>query len=318
MANGRSRTVSRHRSQSRVSASNASRLRPASMDSMRATPAGSRAATSLGGAATIATASYVGARPSRRARTKDAGSSPGSSRGANRPGVGRAPRIPIHAERPPVVSVEIPSREIPAPPDHRDAVRLDEPFAGARIRARVREPQPLMARGRPGDHDEKLGVDRRWLPRDRRGRRGQGRDPATQASGQHLLELREGPDRGAVGIDAVRDRETQRDRHRHRLVVFEEERRHRGPADEPVPADAAKRGFDGVAEVPQPLDVPAHGAARDLESFRERRPRPLATVLEQREQPEEPACGLCHEAYGNPYRGPKWSSLGSRLVVRPA
>ena len=58
-----------------------------------------------------------------------------------------------------------------------------------------------------------------------------------------------------------------------RLVVVEEQRRHRGPGVQAVAAGRAGERVDRIAELAQALDVAADGAARDLEAAGELRRR---------------------------------------------
>ena len=92
-------------------------------------------------------------------------------------------------------------------------------------------------------------------------------------------------------VDRARRRRPQADRDRHRLVVVEQQRRHRRPRLQPVAADRPAGRVDRVAEVAQALDVVAHGPRADLEPRGELGARPVARRLEQREQAEEPRRG---------------------------
>ena len=90
------------------------------------------------------------------------------------------------------------------------------------------------------------------------------------------------------------DDRAQTDRDRHRLVVVEQERRHRRPADQSVAADRAHRRLDRVAEVAQPVDVAADRPPADLEARGELAARPVARVLEQGQQLQQPRRGVAH------------------------
>ena len=57
----------------------------------------------------------------------------------------------------------------------------------------------------------------------------------------------------------------QADRYRHRLVVIEQQRRQGGADTEPVAARDARRRVHRVAQVSQPVDVPAHRPQADAE-----------------------------------------------------
>ena len=153
----------------------------------------------------------------------------------------------------------------------------------------VEADRPALA-GEAGDLGEHRRIDGRTLPAaphvDRHAL--ERRDLASEPRRQHLLQLGQRPQRRLLdpGHRALR-RRPQPDRDRHRLVVVEQQRRHRGTGLEPVAADRAARRVDRVAEVAQALDVVAHGARADLEALGQLGARPVARRLEQREQPEE-------------------------------
>jgi hypothetical protein len=89
----------------------------------------------------------------------------------------------------------------------------------------------------------------------------------------------------------------QADRDRDGLLVVEQQRRHRAPGPQPVPARGAGQRVDGVAELAQSLDVPADRAAGHAEPLRELRAGPVAARLEQGEELQEPSRGLRHRFY---------------------
>ncbi|MDI6944768.1 hypothetical protein QMO46_14835 [Microbacterium barkeri] len=66
-----------------------------------------------------------------------------------------------------------------------------------------------------------------------------------------------------------------------RLVVVEEERRHRRAGGEAVPARDARARVDRIAERAQAADVGAHGPRAHAEALRERRARPVASRLKE-------------------------------------
>ena len=82
------------------------------------------------------------------------------------------------------------------------------------------------------------------------------------------------------------------DRDRDRLVLVEQQRRHRGAGAQPVAAGRAGQRLDGVAELAQALDVAPDGAPGDLEPLGQLAARPVAARLEQREEIEEAAGGV--------------------------
>ncbi len=58
----------------------------------------------------------------------------------------------------------------------------------------------------------------------------------------------------------------QADRHRHCLLVVQQQRRQGGADAEPVAASGAGYCVHRVAQVPEPVDIPTHGAQADAES----------------------------------------------------
>ena len=140
-----------------------------------------------------------------------------------------------------------------------------------------------------------LRVDGRAADRGRDGRRAQGPDATAKVSRQDLLELDERPHgrlldpghgRAGGGAEADRDRD--------RLVVVEQQRRHRRPGAKPVAAGGTGERLDRVAELAQPLDVSPDRPARHLEPVGELGPRPVAACLEQRQELQESARGRGH------------------------
>ena len=124
------------------------------------------------------------------------------------------------------------------------------------------------------------------------------RNPASELRRQHLLELYQRADRGVLDPGHRRPGGgAEADGDRDRLVVVEEEGRHRGAGAQGVAAGGAGEGLDRIAEVAQALDVAADRSAGDLEAPGELGAGPIAPRLEQREQVEEPARGLVHATW---------------------
>jgi hypothetical protein len=169
-------------------------------------------------------------------------------------------------------------------------VRLDLAAAVGAIAASVGKPKTLGVAARGRDHGQMLRVDGRAAGSGRDGRRTQGRDATAKVSRQDLLELDErshggllDPGHGRAGGGAEADRD------RDRLVVVEEQRRHRRPGAKPIAAGGTGERLDRVAEISQPLDVAPDRPARHLEPVGELRPEPVAACLEQRQQLQESA-----------------------------
>jgi hypothetical protein len=166
-----------------------------------------------------------------------------------------------------------------------ERVRLDLAPAVGAIAASVGEAKALGVAARRGDHGQVLGIDRRAGDGKGEGRRAQCPDPAAEVRRQDLLELDEGPHgrfldaghRGAGGGPKA-------DRDRNRLLVIEEQGRHRASGAKPISARGPGERFHGVAEPAQPLDVASNCATRHLEPAGQFVSRPVAAPLEQGEQ----------------------------------
>jgi len=108
--------------------------------------------------------------------------------------------------------------------------------------------------------------------------------------GQHLLELDERAQRCL--LDPAHRRagsRAQADGDRDRLVVVEQQWRHRRPRAQPVAAGRAGQRFHRIAELPKTLDVAPDRASGHLEPVGQLRALPVTASLEQRQQREKPA-----------------------------
>jgi hypothetical protein len=105
--------------------------------------------------------------------------------------------------------------------------------------------------------------------------------------GQQPRHGQQGPGRGLVETGPGQASGLQRQGHRDRLLVVEQQRRQRLARREPVPALGPPGRVDRVAELAQTLDVATHGALADLEPSGQRRSRPRPVRLHQRQQGEE-------------------------------
>ena len=134
------------------------------------------------------------------------------------------------------------------------------------VAAAVGEAQALAVAAGAGDRGERLGVDRRPA----RGGRSTvaGCSALTRrrrCDGQDLLELDERAHRGLLDPGHRRaGGGPQADRDRDRLVVVEQQRRHRRAGVQPVAAGRTGDRVDRIAELAQALDVAADRAARDV------------------------------------------------------
>jgi hypothetical protein len=140
-----------------------------------------------------------------------------------------------------------------------------------------------------------LGIDGRACDRHRDRRRPERGDPPSQMRRQNLLELDEGADGGLLDAGhRCPGGGPQPDRDGDRLVLVEQQRRHRRAGAQPVAAGRPGQRLDRVAERAQALDVAPDRATGDIKPRRQLRTRPVATSLKQRQEVEQPAGGLEH------------------------
>jgi hypothetical protein len=86
----------------------------------------------------------------------------------------------------------------------------------------------------------------------------------------------------------------QSDRDGDGLVVVEQQRGHRRPGGQPIPARDAGARVHGIAERPQLTDVGAHRPRTHAQPIGELGARQVALELEQRQQLEQAGRGLQH------------------------
>ena len=168
----------------------------------------------------------------------------------------RGPVEAVDAECPPVLAAAVPGDQVPAAAEVDERVRLDLAARVGAVAASVGEAKALGVAAGRGDHRQMLRVDGRAGDGGRDRRRPQSADTAAQVRRQDLLELDEGADRGL--LDAGHGRPSGRaqpDRDRDRLVVVEQQRRHRGAGAKPVAAGRSAQRLDRIAEGAQALDV---------------------------------------------------------------
>jgi hypothetical protein len=113
---------------------------------------------------------------------------------------------------------------------------------------------------------------------------------------QHLLQLDQRTHRRL--LDSGHGRSGGRaepDRDRDRLIVVEQQRRHRGSGAKPVAARGTGERLDWVAEIAQPLDVATDRPPGHRQSLGELSAGPVATRLEQRQELQQAARGLRHD-----------------------
>jgi hypothetical protein len=115
--------------------------------------------------------------------------------------------------------------------------------------------------------------------------------------GQDLLELHE---RAHGGLLDPRDRPARRaaqpDGDRDRLLVVEQQRRHRRARAQAIPAGRPAERVDRVAERAQPLDIAADRAPGHAEPVGQLVAGPVAPRLQEREQLQQSSGGLRHDA----------------------
>jgi hypothetical protein len=139
-------------------------------------------------------------------------------------------------------------------------------------------------------------------------------DPVPQARRQDLFQLGQRAQRRLLDAGhGAAGRGAQPHGDRDGLLVVEQQRWHDGAGAQPVTTGVPRCGVHRVAEVAQPVDVAAHGAHGDLQPLGQLRAGPVAGLLQQRQQPEQPRRGLQHAVHSAGQRGPKLSSLDARI-----
>ncbi|GAA0241796.1 hypothetical protein GCM10009527_043040 [Actinomadura nitritigenes] len=173
---------------------------------------------------------------------------------------------------------------------------LGVPAALGAVGGGVGEADVLAGDAGGGEQGQDGGVGGGWRVGVRRERDGGPRergDAVPQPFRQDLLEFGQGALGGVLDAgDGAGG--AQPDRNGGRLVVVQQQRRHRGAGGEPVAAGAAVHGADGVAEGAQAVDVAADGAAGDAEAVGEFGAGPVAGRLQQGQQPQQPSGGIAH------------------------
>ncbi|GGX11001.1 hypothetical protein GCM10010383_46450 [Streptomyces lomondensis] len=165
--------------------------------------------------------------------------------------------------------------------------------------ALVLEAQPFGVPAQVGEFGEHGRVDRGGHRAAEHGHGDgvEGAHAAAQPVGQHLFQLGEGPYGGlADALDALSGGRAQPDRHGHGLVVVQQQRRQLGARAQLVAAARAGAGVDRVAELAQPVHVPAQGAGAHAEPVGQVGAGPLAVGLEQGQQTQQACRGLQHGA----------------------
>ena len=121
---------------------------------------------------------------------------------------------------------------------------------------------------------------------------------AAEMGGQHVLELHQ---RAHGGLLDARDRGArggaEADGDRDRLVVVEQQRRHRSAGTKAIAASRPRYRLDRISEVAQPLDVAPDRPRRHSESPGELVAAPVAPSLQQRQQLEKATGSLAHDVF---------------------
>jgi hypothetical protein len=207
-------------------------------------------------------------------------------------------REPIDAEGAPVLAVAVPGDQIPAAAEVDERVRFDFAATVGALPASIGKAKAFGVAARGCDHRQMLRVDGRAADHRRDSRRAQGADATAKVSRQHMFELDQCPHCGL--LDPGHGRAgggTEADRDRDRLVVVEQQRRHRRSGAKPVAAGGTGERLDRVAENAQPLDVSPDRPARHREPVGELGSQPVATCLEQRQELQESTRGRGHGAF---------------------
>ena len=153
---------------------------------------------------------------------------------------------PVDAEGAPVVPVHVPRDEVPAAPAVDQSVRLHRSPRRQPRRRVVVEAQLLMVPAGGDDRSEHVRIHLALVRRQGQRVGPQGVDAVPQARGEHLLQLRQRPDRGLLDAgDRAARGGPQADRDGHGLLVVEEQGRHRPLGAEPVAAGHPRRASTG-------------------------------------------------------------------------
>ncbi len=210
---------------------------------------------------------------------------------------GRAAHL-VHSIEPegtPVLSPQVPGEQVPTPPRRDEPVGLDIALGGLPGAPGVAEAGSDPVPDGVGEGDEDTRVDVIRGAGQQRGRLGQRRGLRAQARRHDLIELRQGTHgRLSDGGDPL-GADPQRDGHGDDLVLLEHERGRVSARAEAVPAADTGGRVDGVAELPQPLDVPAQGAGGHPEQLGQLRPGPHGPGLEEPQEPEHPSGRRGHD-----------------------
>jgi hypothetical protein len=118
-------------------------------------------------------------------------------------------------------------------------------------------------------------------------KRGQRLHPAPQPARHHLHHLGQRPHRGlGDALGRALGRRLQPHRQGHRLLVVHHQRRQRRPRGQLVATFHPALGLDRVAELAQPVDVPAQRAGGHPQPAGQLAAGPVPPGLQQGEQPE--------------------------------
>ena len=217
------------------------------------------------------------------------------------PRTGRgARRDPVGPEDAPVVALEVPGDEVPAPALRDEMVRFGAPRQPGGV-ARVVEPQHHPLAHGIADREQHGRVDGcGWRSPGRRER--EPVDAVAQPRRHHLPDRGERAFGGLFHVGAGTRHGLQGDRDRHRLVVVEQQRRQLGSGVEAVAAIRALDRADAVAELPESVDVAAHGSGAHREPSGERR-IPASRVV-----PAAARAAAASARWGRPCRQPRSSS----------
>ena len=121
--------------------------------------------------------------------------------------------------------------------------------------------------------------------------------PGGQVVGEQMVQAGQDRDRSLfqTGHAAV-DGGAQSEGDGHRLFVTEQQRRQLASAAQLIAPAHAGCGFDGVAEIAEPVDVAAHRPVCHVQPLGQLGARPRGSVLQQGQQRQHPAGTVAHEA----------------------
>jgi hypothetical protein len=202
---------------------------------------------------------------------------------------------PVDPEDPPAVPVQVPGHQVPAPSPAHQPVGLQCAPANGALVVPVGQVQALAVTAGGSQHGQhgRVHPGTGAVAGDRQCGRLHGVDPAAQPGRQHLLQFGQGAKGGLLNAADAGGGRTQPDRHRHGLLVIQQQRGQGCSRAEPV-AGHAPSGVHRIAQIAEPLHVAADGPGAHPEPFGQLGRGPVRPRLQQRQEPQQPGRGFQH------------------------